>query len=447
MAPLILHNVPDDECYIGEDGVKRPYAMIFNQYDNHIPSSLPHPLTNQISRQDGPTGSTRSRRAVAESGSFGKSTRRSRSRTGTPARGRENPTLAVADKLFGDWVSNQQAAATAQQNSNSQAQPDETQSSQQSSQQQQQPPQQQKRSQPTEIILRGYRSTTQQYSAVSHFESLAGTILEDYPREPPASQRRYKSQLRDPAFTRRRTLSREELTLVNRADGGEHWVKVTFESSEAAEAAVYASPQRILGHVVYAEPYMGMPPAKDEACPDLDALFDNEHERSKSMPAAFGTPKRSSTSGPTSWHSRLVDNQNSPSNSQVSSQTLETGTLSSATATEPPAPKTPLATSTSIEPVEIEDDVFCRRIPTARRARLLPAEQALRPQQSVTQRLVSAIPFLSWFGGSIIGNEVPRTQTGEFDWNRASLYWKVIWWLDATFGLFKGDISSVDKDD
>ena len=32
MAPLILHNVPDDECYIGEDGVKRPYAMIFNQY-------------------------------------------------------------------------------------------------------------------------------------------------------------------------------------------------------------------------------------------------------------------------------------------------------------------------------------------------------------------------------------------------------------------------------
>ena len=33
MAPLILHNVPDDECYIGEDGVKRPYAMYFNTYD------------------------------------------------------------------------------------------------------------------------------------------------------------------------------------------------------------------------------------------------------------------------------------------------------------------------------------------------------------------------------------------------------------------------------
>lgn len=47
----------------------------------------------------------------------------------------------------------------------------------------------------------------------------------------------------------------------------------------------------------------------------------------------------------------------------------------------------------------------------------------------------------------MIGNEVPRTQTGDFDWNRASLYWKVMWWLDATFGLFKGDVYTVDKED
>lgn len=32
MAPLILHNVPDEELYIGEDGVQRPYAMIYPQY-------------------------------------------------------------------------------------------------------------------------------------------------------------------------------------------------------------------------------------------------------------------------------------------------------------------------------------------------------------------------------------------------------------------------------
>jgi hypothetical protein len=126
---------------------------------------------------------------------------------------------------------------------------------------------------------------------------------------------------------------------------------------------------------------------------------------------------------------------------------MDTGTISQSTATvtEP----LPQSTTTGIEPVEIqdEDSAFCRRIPTARRATLLPAEQALLPQQTVMQRLVNAIPFVKWFGGSMIGNEVPRTETGEFDWTRASLYWKLIWWLDATFGLFSGDVLNADKDD
>ena len=39
MAPLILHNVPDDECYVGDDGIKRPYAMIFNQYAQFVSKS------------------------------------------------------------------------------------------------------------------------------------------------------------------------------------------------------------------------------------------------------------------------------------------------------------------------------------------------------------------------------------------------------------------------
>ncbi|KJR89509.1 uncharacterized protein SPSK_06767 [Sporothrix schenckii 1099-18] len=28
MAPLVLHNVPDDELYIGADGVTRPFAVV-----------------------------------------------------------------------------------------------------------------------------------------------------------------------------------------------------------------------------------------------------------------------------------------------------------------------------------------------------------------------------------------------------------------------------------
>lgn len=39
MAPLILHNVPDEELYIGEDGVQRPYAMIYPQYASLVSAS------------------------------------------------------------------------------------------------------------------------------------------------------------------------------------------------------------------------------------------------------------------------------------------------------------------------------------------------------------------------------------------------------------------------
>ncbi|UKZ82505.1 hypothetical protein TrVFT333_010294 [Trichoderma virens FT-333] len=387
MAPLILHNVPDDECYVGEDGIKRPYAMIY-----------PH------------EGTTRTRRSVAETGSFGKSTRRSRSKTGTPARGRENPTLAAADKLFYDWVSNQ-ANSNPPSNSNQ-------------------------------------RKTNAGAASGAQEDAVPQRAAVQSSPEPPSSLRRYKSELRDPAFTRRRNLSAEERALVNRADGGEHWVKVTFASAEAGNAAVYSSPQRILGHLVYAEPYRGVAPAKDEACPDIEQL---EEGRSKSVPN-FAPPnlahaQRKSVSGlPTTFNSRLLDL--SPAESRESSQTFNTGTLtnfSSATITEP----IPFALTSSIEPLEIdqEDSIFCRRIPTARKARLLPAEQALLPQQSVMQRILNALPIIKWFSGSMIGNEVPRTETGEFDWNRASLYWKVIWWLDATFSLFKGDVYSIDKDD
>lgn len=320
------------------------------------------------------------------------------------------------------------------------------------------------KSSPVELVLRGYRSSTQQYAAIAHYEALAGPILEDYPRDAPATQRRYKSELRDPALTRRRTLTAEERALVNRADSGEHWVKVTFESVEAASAAVFASPQRVLGYLVYAEPYRGLPPTRDEPCPDVDALTrgaPGHGERSHSMPAAGGAPrKRVSTGMPTTLTSRLLEL--SPPHSRTSSQTMDTATMTpsshtSATMTElaaaasslslPPAlPRRPAMGS---EPADVagEDSIFCWRIPTARRVRLLPVEQALLPQQSMVQRVAGAIPFVRWFSGSMIGNEVPRTEAGDFDWARASLYWKIIWWLDATFGLFRGDVYGVDKDE
>ncbi|OHE99755.1 hypothetical protein CORC01_04891 [Colletotrichum orchidophilum] len=463
MAPLILHNVPDEELYIGDDGIKRPYAMVFPQ-------------------QEGLPGA-RNRRGVAETGSFGKSTRRSRSRTGTPAGRRENPTVAAADKIFGDWISSQAtnsnsnlaasstpgggatnpssaagAGAAPQRKTSGLSQPPLLASAADDTPAAAAEPRV-TRHVPTEIVLRGYRSPSQQYAAISHYEQLAGLICEDYPREPPLEQRRYKSELRDPAFTRRRGLTVEERAKVNRADGGEHWIKVTFESADAADAAVYASPQRVLGYLVYAEPYHGLPPARDEPIPDVDSLVPSHDDlgRSQSVPAgSFGTHRtprskhRTAASSKPSGNPFALPNTRSmsdlsPPTSLTSSNTIETATFSNATNSS--ATVTADQQPTLLTTATAEDSLFCRRIPTARKARLLPAEQALLPQQSYTQRLVNMVPFLKWFSGSMIGNEVPRTDTGDFDWNRASLYWKVICWLDATFGLFGGEIMSADKDD
>ncbi|KEZ39276.1 hypothetical protein SAPIO_CDS9950 [Scedosporium apiospermum] len=426
MAPLILHNVPDEELYIGDDGIQRPYAMVFPQQEGHA-------------------GSTRSRRAVAETGSFGKSTRRARSRTGTPAK-RDNPTLTAADKVFSEWISTQaappaNASATAASRKASSMMNEEAPSAQHRL----------VKKEPTEVILRGYKNSDQQYAAINHYEQLAGRICEDYPRQPPLDHTRYKSELRDPAFIRQKPLTPEERAKVNKADGGEHWVKVTFESADAAETAIYASPQSILGHIVHVEPYHGHPPNRDEAIPDIESL--NDHPRSRSVPnlarqdSGRGRHDKRAASVFATDHFdpfAIPTNGTSSPDSRISSHTLDSNTLSSATVTDAHLSHRGHTTATQEGPA---DSVFCRKIPTARRATLLPAEQALLPQQSFTQRIINAIPFLKWFSGSMIGNEVPRTELGDFDWNRASLYWKFIWWLDATFNLFGGEILTADKED
>jgi hypothetical protein len=76
---------------------------------------------------------------------------------------------------------------------------------------------------------------------------------------------------------------------------------------------------------------------------------------------------------------------------------------------------------------------------------LLPAEQALLPQKSYSQRLLAKIPLVNWFSSDIIGSTVPKTETGEFDWAKASLYWKLVHWVDALTGWF--DVAGGDKED
>ncbi|KAI1766743.1 hypothetical protein GGR53DRAFT_485001 [Hypoxylon sp. FL1150] len=436
MRPLILHNVPDEELYTGDDGVQRPYAMYWPEGDRQ--RNLP-----------------RSRaREITETGSFGRSTRRSRSRTGSAALKREDATMQSADRLFSNYITSQQqqlhqANTTAASNGTSapiqrkpsylgqtapQSQDDPASASQALTY----------RKEPTEVILRGYATPSQQYAAINHYELLAGRICEDYSREPPIESRRYKSDLRDPALTRRQPLTPEERAKVSRIASGEHWVKVTFESLEAADAAIYASPQKIMGHMVFAEHYLGTPPKEDAAL--LDAVgdvamadpFRSSHFRERSR-----RPSQHRTAS-TSNIERNANGYTQESPSQSSTQTIDTATASTATVTGV-AVEQPLQTAEQQE--QQPDDTISRKIPGARRVKLLPAEQALAPQKTLQQRLLEWIPLIGWFGGSMIGNEVPRNEVGEFDFNRASLYWQLMFYLDLWFGLFSRELVSGDKDD
>ena len=398
--------------------------------------------SNALNSTDGNPGTSRARRAVPETGSFGKSTRRSRSRGGTPAAKREDPTIAAADKIFSEFLVKQTSAPSENQRKSSltvsasqqghlTGQPTGAGEGSSSSSQQRYV-----HKEPTEVVLRGYKST-QQYAAIREYERIAGHICEDYSRDPPEYELKYKSSLgRDPTSLRQRPLTPEERVKALRFAGGENWIKITFESAEAAELAVDSSPQIIMGHRVYAELYRGVPPTSDQSIPATGN--GNGEQRTPGRKQSGSTP-RSYT--PSMTQIGRGEHSFSPEGSRTSSQTLDTGTLSTTTVNSGTITGHLSSSFSGGEP----ESAFCQRIPTAKRIQLLPAEQALLPQQSYSQRLLSNIPLLSWFSTDIIGSQVPKTETGEFDWAKASLYWRIVVWLDGITGWF--DIVGGEKEE
>ena len=118
---------------------------------------------------------------------------------------------------------------------------------------------------PTEVILYGF-PPLYQYSAIEFYERVSeGNIYEDYDRYPPNS--RYDLSISRSALSRSSKMPPEALKKVNRYHGGDHWIKVTFDSAEAAERACYYSPHTLNGHIIYAERYRGVGPSVDQAIP------------------------------------------------------------------------------------------------------------------------------------------------------------------------------------
>jgi hypothetical protein len=375
-----------------------------------------------------------SRRIPEEKGPFGKSMRRrgtSRSKTVTPARKEDQAKVDNAkyiDDIFGNYkasLKTQEPAASTTAGLDAAAPASTSQGP--------------TIGEPTEVIIYGFGQDLQ-WSAIEFYERVSsGMIYEDYDRHPPHSK--YNLSLSLSRASAQRNLSQAALRKKNQYVGGDHWIKVTFDSPEAAELACYNSPHVLQGHLVYAERYRGVGPKEDTAI------------------LASPTGITSLTTSPTIRSSTVQGaNTGSPTASITASSATATVSLAPTVGSTLPVPGSLPYTDVSIaapsDTAVATSNAFAHRksgsgtlrIRGAKRAVLLPAEEAFMPVAPRWQRTIGSIPLISAIfgaGSGIIGNQVPRKEDGAFDWDNASVYWRLWYWIDSMLGTdfcgIKGD--------
>ncbi|KAI9697460.1 MAG: hypothetical protein M1836_004738 [Candelina mexicana] len=422
-----IHGVPISERAIDEDGNPLPWAL------------------------EGPDELRNPRRAPEEKGPFGTGGRRGKSRTKTPTPAKkEDPNLLYFDQALAFDRNKKAQAALEEQAQNTASARSRSAltvlgSNANSTAINTTP-------EPVEVALYGFQSE-KQYAAIEHFEKISrGLICEDYPRQPPFERMRYQSSINITKANLSRSLTREESLKARNYAGGHTWIKVTFDSRQAADRAIYYSPQELNGHWVYAELYKGVAPVEDAGIPvtaddrDQGLLGASKPTRNVSQTlrpsssaqftSASNGAQRAVATLPRSFTATTVFQAKPPE----SSSSFSSSTASSATATSYPSlsrstSEAGLASSSSISTSQPTDCVVsCRLIPGATRAVLRPAEEALLPQPSWSQHIITQLPFARWYNGDIIGDQVPRLDNGEFDWMRASFWWKICYWLDTNIG-------------
>lgn len=379
------------------------------------------------------------RRETEEKGPFGRSTRRrgfSRSKTATPARKEDAvrlENLQNEDAIFSRYMQDQKAKEPPIQQKTtaplSSVDPNTAAN-----------PQAASNKEPTEVILYGF-GVDSQWAAIEYYERVSGgCIYEDYDRHPP--HQRYDHSLSFSRAKMQRNLSQAALKKRNAYRGGDHWIKVTFDSPEAADLACHCSPHAVHGFLVYAEPYRGTGPPNDAAIPysNAGAQIDTQ-----TVPKTFstanvphdpisGSPESSNTmSSATATDSVNLRPRNAAALSQGATIPQSIGRFPS---------ENSFATTTALQERPAAQP-RASRLPGATRAVLLPAEQAFLPAAPRYTGILSAL--MAPFGGKsdLIGSQVPRKEDGTFDWVNATFYWCFFAWLDSIFGTdmcgLKGD--------
>lgn len=414
-----IHAVPESERAVDSNGRRLPWG-----YDYAEPSERGEPV---------------------EKGPFGRSMRRSRSgfsrsrsKTAEPRREEDRikaENMAAEDAVFGAMMkktsSNKDEVEGAEKGARAAhvAEAD---------------------AEPIEVFLYGFGEELQ-WAAIDFYERVSnGIILEDYERQPPGQRFDVSRSLG--RSTAQRGLSRTAMRKKNKFAGGEHWIKVTFDSRQASELAIARSPHIIKGYMVYAEPYSGRGPLRDEP---LFATQAGVQITSDVLPPSFSTDdpfNRRSSESETVSSATATDGRNQQQSSQqrppwgfVTTNNLQDSpTASSSTLNNALSPRTQTMATTQSRSTGVEQGAVSEVAPRPRgrvegavRATLHPAEMAMAPKSAKTS-------WTSWIGASeIIGSAVPRREDGTFDWDRASFYWQLFMfidlWLGTDFCGMKGD--------
>lgn len=380
------------------------------------------------------------RRPPEETGPFGKRRNarydhaRSRTRTGTPAK-RENPNVAEFGRLFSQQQEEEKVTGLPKSSSSSSLDN----------------PRKQTEKVATECILHGYKAKDSEWKVIDKYERISqGMICEDYPRSDPNSTTQYEQLLSGGDVVIRANLSADANRKSKRYDGGFHWIKVTFDSTSAADRACFYSPQEIDGHLVFCELYHGHGPAEDAAIPADSAAANRLRSRaSRTLTSTHSTAFLSSMSSTgqdrlTLPRSFAMNNLSSVADIAEPEEELSLD-ASTTTATSGTATATGASTSTSLDrssslhqrhaPTEPKpESEFMTHIPTIRRTKLRPLAEALPPQPTVTERVLRSIPILSWFTGDIVGDGPQLREDGTFDYDKSNVYWRLWYMVDMILG-------------
>ncbi|RMZ81487.1 hypothetical protein DV738_g2235, partial [Chaetothyriales sp. CBS 135597] len=398
-------------------------------------------------------------RQADDSGSFGRhrslratGSRTPRSRAGTtPVRQKENPAVTEFGRLFAkEQVQDEAPLSSASGPGSGSASESATEPSRTAETAAQ--------ATPTECLLYGYAGRSSEWKVISRFERIAtpGIICEDYPREDPSL---FLASNSPRGFSKRsivvhRQLAPEALRKSRVYKGGEHWIKVTFDSYAAAERACFYSPVEIDGYLVHCELWTGRGPSADVPILPGDSTNSGSNDiGNNSSTAKIQTLPQSHT---WSQQSRALPGRESAiAGFERALQTLprshampngqfaqpesinedDSVTASSATAidhsqlTAAPTPTTILRSRQFTPGTPIAaDSEHMTHIPSVKKVVLRPISDALPKQPSLLEQVMK-LPILRWFAsdtggpGDVINAGPKLKDDGTWDAAANSWYW------------------------